>query len=513
MKLRLNIFRKLIEFLKPKMSEKVDEIERVGEIRQKDLKSELIEHIEVEVDYVEKERESREIQIKELNEEKSTLSEDRELSEHEVVIGFDLGTSCSKVVIRDPHLKNAYAVDFAELGYIKNTFLLPTKIYYKNDGTFNLLNGDIVIDDIKLKLIDYSNKYAVKDITYTEVTIAYLSIAFSIIRDWFYQNLGYIYSDKKILWRINIGMPARDFSDNMLVSLFRFVALIGWEISFDKNLSIDTIKSRINNMKSIEDVNPVESLIHPDFVNAFPEIIAGVIGYTKSRMRRDGMYLLVDIGASTVDVSMFNLFRRDGETKYSILWADIKRLGVHILFQNRLKLLPSEAKLIVEKNYKQDEFIGPMLNLYNIIPDQYIHYLQSADNDFSKLFRSLVGNVVLKVKKEQNPNAPEWKSGVPVFMTGGGSGLDLFHNGIESAFSFINNCGIEDPEFKKLPLPPDLNIPNQPPSIILRFNIAYGLSFRETDIGEIRAHETIEAISKYEFPVDYSYRYTSKEMT
>ena len=66
--------------------------------------------------------------------------------------------------------------------------------------------------------------------------------------------------------------------------------------------------------------------------------------------------------------------------------------------------------------------------------------------------------------------------------------------------------------FVDLPDPSDLKIDHQAPSVIKRFSSAYGLSYRESDIGEIQDAGSIEAISKFEFKVDYSDRFLAKEM-
>jgi len=453
-----------------------------------------------------------EIAIPVEEQESSSIREAKD--DQEIVIGFDLGTSCSKVIIRDPQRNISYAVDFGENGHHQNTLLLPTQIYLNKKNIFDLHNGEHKFSEIKLNLIDNPDDMVFNNLTNTDIAIAYLGIALKLVRSWFFSTLGNIYENNNIIWQINIGMPARDYSNTALVNLFKYVALLGWEISLiDSDVTHDSVQRLSENVQGIDQCESAGLSLHPDDVTAIPEIIAAIVGYAKSRMRKDGMYFLMDVGASTVDVSMFNLFLNNNKEQiYSILWADIGRYGVLAHFKKRLKSLPAKAKDIIDSKLQIKDCIDPIPDISEFLPEKYDHYISNVDKESLSNLRILLSSVIIKVKREQNPLAPEWNDGVPIFITGGGHEIEFYRNAIMHKFIDLELMNISRPHFVDIPLPDDLKMDNQAPSTIKRFSSAYGLSFREPDIGEIRDAGSIEAISKIEFVADYSDRYFSKEM-
>ena len=74
------------------------------------------------------------------------LGRDREL-----VVGFDFGTSCVKVVIGDRGASKAYAVPFLYASGV-NAYLLPSRLFEQN-GTFSLSSGTDVHRDLKLRFL------------------------------------------------------------------------------------------------------------------------------------------------------------------------------------------------------------------------------------------------------------------------------------------------------------------------------------------------------------------------
>lgn len=96
----------------------------------------------------EREREYSEVKSlkpKTLSKKKTTPAQIHEgglREERDIVIGFDLGTSCTKVILQDRQLKKCYAVPFQELGHEANKYLLPSKIFICKDGRLSLDVGD-----------------------------------------------------------------------------------------------------------------------------------------------------------------------------------------------------------------------------------------------------------------------------------------------------------------------------------------------------------------------------------
>jgi len=491
-----------------KESESVDKLKDTF-IPEPELKDELIKskndnHIEQEI--------IPEDQIEERKPEEAEILDKEDL---EIVIGFDFGTSCLKVVLRDVPRDISYVVDFEEYGHKSNTLLLPTQIYLDKRNIFNLKKGKTRIsEDIKINLIDKPYEKLLDDLTNVDIAIAYLGCAFRRIREWFEKSIGDIYKNNNIIWQINIGMPARDYSDSKLVELFRYVALLGWEMSIGTDeISVQQIHNVVTKVPNLNSKSANRLSIHPDDVYAIPEIIAAVIGYAKSRMRKNGMFFLMDIGASTVDISMFNLYKRDDEgIKYSILWAELGRFGVLSRFRLEIDSLSSEVRQDLINKLNLYHCVDPIPEIRPHLQKKDRYIIDEAELKITTDLRNLIGGVIKKVKIDRNPYDFAWKNGIPIFITGGGSEIEYYRNQLLNKFSELSNMNISRPKIVDLPNPRDLKISGQSMSVIKRFSSAYGLSYRESDIGTIIDAGSIEDISKEEIVVDYSGRYLSKDL-
>lgn len=100
--------------------------------------------------------------------------------ESEIVIGFDFGTSSSKVVIRDSGRKTAYAVPFNSLACSGNSYLIPTRLFINEDGCISLSDGEHCCGNIKSRLMDdpdqkiFSASNIAQTITVSEVAAGYI---------------------------------------------------------------------------------------------------------------------------------------------------------------------------------------------------------------------------------------------------------------------------------------------------------------------------------------------------
>lgn len=422
-------------------------------------------------------------------------AQDRPVSKNKIqlVVGFDLGTSCSKVVLRDSQRKNAFAVDFEKYGNKQNTFLLPTQIFYSRDK-FDLSEGDQKFTEIKLNLIGNPEDYIIDNVRNIDLAIAYLGLAFQIVRSWLTINKGDIYKYDEIDWQINIGMQAQDFSDKNVVSLMEYVAILGWELSLKSTeMTIDIIRSLTKIITRDNYKKNTYLSIHPENVNAIPEIIAAVVGYSQSRMREDGMYFLIDVGASTVDISMFNLFpNSEHASVYRILWAKCGKFGVI----NWIKNLPKSEQDKIQSFSQECDCIDPVSGYFQKNGQTYI----LPSDEFRSGLNELIAGVINKVKGDGrsgiNPQAPEWRQGVPVFITGGGYNIEYYRNAVEKKFIDLECKGISRPYYKDLPTPKkdELEIDSQAPDNIRRFLSAFGLSRPVEEIGEIRGASSIDKI-------------------
>jgi len=435
--------------------------------------------------------------------------------EREVVIGFDFGTACSKVVLQDRQLKKAFAVAFEIYGSRSNKYLIPSDIYIYSDGKLSLSPGGKRISNLKLSCVQTPF-----DATAFDMSAAYVGLVLREIREWFNKTKSKDYKHIHIDWHLNIGMPSRSYDDECLYRTIKRMALTGWNltISGKDEFYIDDVKDadKISlNQLEVNSFDADKGQLHPEIVDPVPEIIAEVIGYAHSQLRHNGMYLLADIGASTMDVSTFILFDREEEDFYSILHAEVERLGAFILHRHRIKEL---EKIFEDKFLKLKDAcdgISPLPEFDQYLPSFNENDKQAfseADKNFLYECSRLIRRVVGTTKKRRNPLASEWGNGLPIFLCGGGSQVKLYKNMIKDAEDKLKQTGFGGFNIKILPKPNNLDSDDIPPSDYHRIAVSYGLSHSEIDLGKIIPQRDIDDFTCEHSVVDVDKRFVDKDM-
>ncbi len=229
----------------------------------------------------------------------------------DIVIGFDFGTSCSKVILQSPYFadRRAMLVPFGHLGHPINSHLLPTKLYYDGHGNCSLTTdlNSLCTSGIKLRLLqnpDIGESLAGFVITPRTLAIAYIALVLRHARQWFLTTQSKIYGSYRIRWHLNIGMPSPGYDDHDRRELFRSIAMDAWRFSLGvESVSLARIWCYYSGELKLNGKLDIEL----DAINVLPEIVAEVLGYAKSNLRENGLHVLIDIGAGTVDISGFEL--------------------------------------------------------------------------------------------------------------------------------------------------------------------------------------------------------------
>lgn len=442
--------------------------------------------------------------------------------ERTLVIGFDFGTSCSKVVIRDPAANVAYAVPFGRIASRANPYLLPTNLYLQEDGRLNLEPSEIRLTDIKRQVMSNPDGDFVQEppaqtpLRPLDVMTGYIAAALRLIRPWFLDSQEEIYRHSKVLWQLNVGIPcnAGDYK-RQEVSFYR-AAYAAWLVSVDpRGVTTDSILDARRRCRALPPDGSVDCLarnndheIHPADVSAVPEVIAEVLGYANSPMRRSCMHLLVDVGAGTLDVATFIVHTRDGEDVYPLLVTDVCEFGAHVLHHRRCS---SIRKIVQDKLAGLVDNTDPGIPLpetsayeLTVAPDSLIH----LDRDFGRECQNRIGRVLHKTKQKRNPLAYVYEQGMPVFLCGGGSPIELYKTAIEGARMTVH--GIGPFEILRLPKPEDLRAPEVLPQEFHRLAVAYGLSFQRIDMGQFIDPEDIPDMEPPGH-ADYTNRYIGPE--
>ncbi|MCF7797843.1 MAG: hypothetical protein K9N36_08770 [Candidatus Marinimicrobia bacterium] len=438
----------------------------------------------------------------------------------EIGIGLDFGTSCTKVVIQDMSTRRKYAIPAMD-GDSNNPYLMPTVLSLTQDGIFNRAGEGIVIEDIKLKFL-FGKKKTIHGIEHSGAEIATAYLAF-VLRDtlrWIDENQAQYSGDNKIKFWLNIGLPAKNCTDEKLIIEFKQVALAAWFLAISGELiHLESIKKYLESSKRNFDKtgSGERNQFTPERINIVPEVIASMFGYVLSPACLDGMYYLIDVGSSTYDAVLFNVGRTDGIARYSIFETDVRQLGTTRYFR---QILGKVDQLIESGDLDRSAVIHQTRDLWKINPlrdpippiDRSLRYGIREDDDFSRQCVNMVKSLVVNSIRRRNPKANEWDTGLPVFLTGGGRNIEFYREVLNLASDRIRNLHFNSFIMKDLEYPDNLIAPGLPFPQYHRMQIAYGLSFNPLLFGEILNKDEIDDLVM-EIPVkDYTNRFIGQEM-
>jgi hypothetical protein len=447
--------------------------------------------------------------------------------ESELVIGLDFGTSCTKAIIRDNSLQLAYAVPFKGLDENNQPYLILTKLFVHHNGMCSLKNGDDVIDDAKIQLMDNPEAIIFTDsrtgdkITALEVSIAYIALILREIRYWFFDVHRDKYKNREFLWELNIGLPSRSYDDKVLHDTFKLLALAGWNVSTQTGkVSLDIVRQVLNECKrdftllaQNKPISIINGQIHPENVNAFPEVISEMVGYAKSPLRREGLHVLVDIGAGTTDITSFILYPYQDNDSYNLLTAEVERYGALVLHKYRLNKIKSILERKLGNLSHSIDGMSPLPKANDYLPSKQELNLDSIDDEFIKNFKNILKQVVIATKHRKDPNSDHWRSGLPVFLCGGGSQLEIYKNAIAACSeTLIQTIHIAGFDIKNIPKPEGLEAPGLLEKNYHRLAVAYGLSHTADDIGRVIPPRQMKDIAPYVSTRDYTENYIGSEM-
>jgi hypothetical protein len=416
--------------------------------------------------------------------------------ETELVIGFDFGTSSSKVIIQDVDRRQAYAIPFPGIAPTGHDYLLPTKVFLDESGEFSLKAGDAELTLLKNKLFaGTAHRGPLSEVRSEMAAIAYMALALRAARQYFMQTIASEIAPGMIVWSINVGLPER-YRQMKRSKLLEICALAAWECSvWNEKITQELVKywyEEIAKAKrkpaDLSYIEDHEKDLHPDQVVAIPEVVAQVQGYARSDLRRTGLHMMVDVGAATLDASTFTLFDRDHEDRYTIWEARVEHLGALSLHIHRLRGVSKALNAHIRKMIGKVDAVSPTASRAELVPDLTEEDIYAIESDFADRAGELLAQMIARTHSIKNPDAQEWRDGLRVFMCGGGRGIPLYRNRLERLPGADGNSGpyswLAPFQFLELPKPDNLRAPQLVPGEYHRLAVAYGLSFRFDDIGE-----------------------------
>jgi hypothetical protein len=373
------------------------------------------------------------------------------------IVGFDFGTSSLKVAYRQPYVADdpvAVLPVPKELRSANHPGLWQSVVWFHpHRETFSLYPeaGAIALDGFKTGLIagnGWKPMPQAIEITRAEAATAFLTLQFAYMVGAYSieQPLRPVGSEHFAL--INIGIPVAVRDDNRAFAEFSRLVSAAYNLAPNAgSLRLDILKQELASA-------PIKL---PEFLQLVPELTAAIAGYAADPMVQLGAHILVDVGASTLDIVAFNL---QAQQRAAVFTAGVDLFG-------------AGALQIARAGGVED---GIFTRACDHLFDE-VYGKAKADNRAPSLFKP-------------GPRGPFGRGDKPVqlVITGGGCDTDIHTR-------FINTLP-RDNVLGAIPL----KRPTPPPKILKeqgdqsRLLLAYGLTRDAPELHQLRLPSEIEDI-------------------
>lgn len=417
-----------------------------------------------------------------------------------MVIGLDFGTSYTKVVLGESRVQ--YAVPMQEEAQSDQRYLLPCVLRVDEQGECTIAEptpGSTAYTDLKITLLERR-----ADLAARARVVAYLALVLRHCRGWLMNAKEGVYRKNQLDWFVNIGLPTDSALDEALAAEYQLLVLAAWRISAKPGpIGLDAAVAALAVQESAE-LEPDGAELHPDAVQPFPEFAAQVASYVRSPVRNEGLHALIDVGAGTLDVTVFNVVNDDGDFRFPILAKCVEPLGTEYLVRHRLRGAGYAGRWpLTAQDWVPQE--APFRRILGLSRNE----LQSIDREFREAVQEAVREQFLYAKRTKYTAIHAWRSGFPVFLCGGGTSCDFFQEAFAPTLS-ANAAWHATRAW--MPRPPGLEAPGLPDGQFDRLAVAYGLSFDEAEIGELIRPENILDDRGSDARPDFTEAYVDKDM-
>lgn len=397
----------------------------------------------------------------------------------EVIIGFDFGTSTTKVVVTDGSTKNSYAVPLVD-GIGVSAFLLPSCLVERT-GTFSLAGSGVRHADLKLSMLNNLSD----DMACARVC-AFMALVLRSVRAWIFESLRDDLLHSQVLWTVALGQPADQATSGASRAHFSALVSVAWALAGSAG-DVTTelaVKAWVDRARTAV-TDELE-------VKVMPELSAQIHGFVSSShfdARKQNIYLMVDVGAGTVDASLFHVRKqRNGEVSFSLFTHAVEAYGAANLHRYRVGWWQRQLSVVGQRGSIIDDLEALRLptEYRGAYPERFDGYVSGVSAEFSggakspdieffgRLRNLVVGDVLFGAWKngllQQGAIA-----GVPYFLCGGGVRHPFF-SGLHGALTSTPNATWLSATQRQLSIPVKLKASGLATSDYDRLSVAYGLS-------------------------------------
>ncbi len=414
-------------------------------------------------------------------------------------LGVDLGTSFSKVVWRLG--ENSYPLCFGQNHQNLTDYLVPSTVAFSKNEIICGLDSENGLP-IDFSLANFKMCLACESENTTDCNIKKCSLT-KWNTDFFKTDLEneeamfvnafflarllaktkeLIFAELKekgfrqpisIKWTANFSVPERFIEQSSISISFQNAFNIAWLMAeiFSENPTLNSREIIFDCYLTAKDLVQELRKHRKEFdCFAYSEIGAEVASIVLSRTSEEGLYAFVDIGAGTVDASVFRFWRDGGETKRPPYAAEVFKNGaaqLEIRASKNSEFSSNKLKEIKE-NFK---------NLSRNEREKYskeIELLTFASEEIEvEIIKTL--KVIFREAYIKEPNIDRWKD-LKLILGGGGSKLKCYREAANRAFTLEDKKTPKPPEITVLPKPDDFQMFGLPEAEFHRFAVAYGLS-------------------------------------
>lgn len=414
-------------------------------------------------------------------------------SARELVMGLDFGTSATKVVVADRSLKVGFAVPLVESVGLAS-YILPSAVVEMADGTYALSGEGKRHADLKLAMLaNISDEVACSKVC------AFLALVIRSVRAWLYESKRDQYLKADILWTLALGQPLDPEGAAKYQDHFEHLALVAWALAGRQGAV--SVSNALETWECRNELNLADELE----VRVMAELSAQIHGFVSSSNfdpRYRNIYLMVDVGAGTVDASLFRVHKEGGgAVGFSLFTHSVRPLGAANLHRHRLDWWILRIQLLMqqgigglgeaglsrlslllaglEKQRVPTEFRGAYPASYrdyvNGLSVSFSGGAKSPDEEFNALVLNQVAGQVLYGAWKQQLLEQDDVRGMPFFLCGGGA-RHQFYSRLKSELQHTPNCTWLSASPRALTLPKDINAPGVSVADYDRLSVAYGLS-------------------------------------
>jgi len=410
----------------------------------------------------------------------------------ELVMGLDFGTSSTKVVVADRTMNAAYAVPFMDSVGVAS-YLLPSALLETPEGVYALAGTGKRHADLKLAMLS-----ALSDERACARVCAFLALTIRQARAWLYESKGDQYLRADILWTLAIGQPADQAASAHHRSHFEHLAKVAWQLAGSHGpIHVDAALSAWRHRTELDLDEELE-------VRPMAELSAQIHGFVSSShfdVRLPNVYLLVDVGAGTVDASLFHVRKdRGGTVSFDFFTHAVELLGAANLNRARLAWWLAQLRDVQRQLESGNDQLATRIGrtvaelermklpteFRGRYPDSYRSYVdgvevgfeggaKTPDERFYLNVRNQVAGKVLYGAWMQKLLTQEAVRGMPFFLCGGG-GRHPFYAALKSRLQKTDGCTWLSARPRELALPTNISAPGVAHGDYDRLSVAYGLS-------------------------------------